>query len=181
MLVPTKQLKRHRADGTRRMAAHPALPLYVSGSQDGSVTIYEWNHQTPISTPRPGGTFAKVTHLEFNQQGNKFGVSDGDGNISLWQVSTSSTTKPFYVSSCTSVASNSDLSNAWSNRVLRCTARTAATSRFWDVPVFWSLLVTPQTTRTSACGTLCCPPKSRWSRLSHVTNITVHQRSCSHH
>lgn len=93
-----QQLKRHRADGTRRMAAHPALPLYVSGSQDGSVTIFEWNHQTPISNPRPGGTFGKVTHLEFNQQGNKFGVSDGDGNISLWQVSTSSSTKPFYVS-----------------------------------------------------------------------------------
>ena len=80
------------------MAAHPALPLYVAGSQDGSVTIYEWNHQAPISCPRPGGTFAKVTHLEFNQQGNKFGVSDGDGNISLWQVSTANATKPFYVS-----------------------------------------------------------------------------------
>ena len=53
----------------------------------------------PVCTPRSSGTFGKVTHLEFNQHGNKFGVSDGDGNLSLWQVATSSTgSKPFYVS-----------------------------------------------------------------------------------
>lgn len=93
------KLKRHRAEGTRRMSAHPTLPLYVSGSQDGSVTLWEWNHQQAICTPRQSGTYAKVTHVEFNQQGNKFGVSDGDGNIGLWQVAVSASgSKPFFVS-----------------------------------------------------------------------------------
>lgn len=71
----------------------------LSGSQDGAVNLWEWNHKEAISTPRPGGTFAKVTKIGFNSQGNKFGVTDGDGNLSLWQVSlTSAGTKPFFVS-----------------------------------------------------------------------------------
>ena len=30
--------------------------------------------------------FAKVNRIVFTQQGNKFGVCDGDGNTALWQV-----------------------------------------------------------------------------------------------
>lgn len=70
----------------------------MSGSQDGAVNLWEWNHQQPIASPRPAGTFAKVTRVRFNQQGNKFGVTDGDGNLSLWQVAMTSGTKPFFVS-----------------------------------------------------------------------------------
>uniref|UniRef100_A0A224YX63 DmX-like protein 2 n=1 Tax=Rhipicephalus zambeziensis TaxID=60191 RepID=A0A224YX63_9ACAR len=96
-----KPLKRHRVDSVRRLAAHPVLPLYLSGCQDGSVTLWEWGHAQPVSTPRLAGTFAKVTSLMFNQQGNKFGVTDGDGNLSLWQVSmTSTNAKPFFSASC---------------------------------------------------------------------------------
>lgn len=69
----------------------------LSGGQDGSVNLWEWNHQTPISAPRAAGTFAKVTRVQFNQQGNKFGVADTDGNLSLWQVSATHN-KPFFVS-----------------------------------------------------------------------------------
>ncbi|KAL3222204.1 hypothetical protein MRX96_050064 [Rhipicephalus microplus] len=97
----TTMLKRHRVDSVRRLAAHPVLPLYLSGCQDGSVTLWEWGHAQPVSTPRLAGTFAKVTSLMFNQQGNKFGVTDGDGNLSLWQVSmTSTNAKPFFSASC---------------------------------------------------------------------------------
>ncbi|KAI2806393.1 DmX-like protein 1 [Blomia tropicalis] len=67
----------------------------LSGGQDGSVNLWEWNHQTPISAPRAAGTFAKVTRVQFNQQGNKFGVADTDGNLSLWQVSATHN-KPFF-------------------------------------------------------------------------------------
>ena len=35
---------------------------------------------------RPAGVFAKVNRIVFTQQGNKFGVCDGDGNTALWQV-----------------------------------------------------------------------------------------------
>jgi len=38
-----------------------------------------------------------VTRVQFNQQGNKFGVTDGDGNLSLWQIATTQN-KPFFVS-----------------------------------------------------------------------------------
>lgn len=97
----TTMLKRHRVDSVRRLAAHPVLPLYLSGCQDGSVSLWEWGHAQPVSTPRLAGTFAKVTSLLFNQQGNKFGVTDGDGNLSLWQVSmTSTNAKPFFSASC---------------------------------------------------------------------------------
>ncbi|XP_077514309.1 rabconnectin-3 alpha isoform X3 [Amblyomma americanum] len=96
-----KPLKRHRVDSVRRLASHPVLPLYLSGCQDGSVSLWEWGHSQPVSTPRLAGTFAKVTSLLFNQQGNKFGVTDGDGNLSLWQVSmTSTNAKPFFSASC---------------------------------------------------------------------------------
>ncbi|XP_049518236.1 dmX-like protein 2 isoform X5 [Dermacentor silvarum] len=96
-----KPLKRHRVDSVRRLASHPVLPLYLSGCQDGSVSLWEWGHAQPVSTPRLAGTFAKVTSLLFNQQGNKFGVTDGDGNLSLWQVSmTSTNAKPFFSASC---------------------------------------------------------------------------------
>ena len=71
----------------------------ASGSQDGSVTLWEWNHHQALCQPRQPGTYAKVTHVAFNQQGNKFGVSDGDGNMALWQVAVSSSgSKPFFVS-----------------------------------------------------------------------------------
>lgn len=100
--TPTKQtilIKRHKTETVRRLASHPSLPLYLSGGQDGSVNLWEWNHQTPISAPRAAGTFAKVTRVQFNQQGNKFGVADTDGNLSLWQVSATHN-KPFFTYPC---------------------------------------------------------------------------------
>lgn len=68
------------------MSSHPLLPLYLTGSQDGSVQIWEWGHQQAVCSPRPSGTFAKVTRCKFSDQGNKFGIGDGDGNLSLWQA-----------------------------------------------------------------------------------------------
>lgn len=35
------------------------MPLYITGSQDGSVQMWEWGHQQAVCTPRPPGTFAK--------------------------------------------------------------------------------------------------------------------------
>ena len=42
----------------------------------------------------------QVNRVRFNTQGNKFGVADNDGNLSLWQMSlTTHNGRPFYVSS----------------------------------------------------------------------------------
>ena len=41
-------VKRHRLDGVRRLSAHPHLPLYVSGGQDGAVLLWEWSHNQQV-------------------------------------------------------------------------------------------------------------------------------------
>ena len=41
-------VKRHRQDGVRRLCAHPHLPLYLSGGQDGSVLLWEWSHNQHV-------------------------------------------------------------------------------------------------------------------------------------
>uniref|UniRef100_A0A336LP03 CSON007414 protein n=1 Tax=Culicoides sonorensis TaxID=179676 RepID=A0A336LP03_CULSO len=81
---------KHKVDNIKRMCAHPLMPLYLTGGQDGSVQMWEWGHQQAVCIPRPPGTFAKVTRCRFSQHGNKFGVADGDGNLSLWQASLAS-------------------------------------------------------------------------------------------
>ncbi|XP_075227186.1 rabconnectin-3 alpha isoform X2 [Lycorma delicatula] len=92
---------KHRVDGIRRISAHPLLPLYLTGSQDGSVQMWEWGHQQAVTMARPAGTFAKVTRVRFSQHGNKFGVADGDGNLSLFQVGLASTvSRPFFTYQC---------------------------------------------------------------------------------
>ncbi|XP_014484134.1 PREDICTED: dmX-like protein 2 [Dinoponera quadriceps] len=89
---------KHKIDGIRRISSHPLLPLYLTGSQDGSVSLWEWGHQTAIATPRAPGTFAKVTRVRFSQHGNKFGVADSDGHLSLFQVACrEGTARPFFV------------------------------------------------------------------------------------
>ena len=41
----------------------------------------------------------QVNRVRFNTQGNKFGVADNDGNLSLWQMTPSAHNgRPFYVS-----------------------------------------------------------------------------------
>ncbi|CAH0558785.1 unnamed protein product [Brassicogethes aeneus] len=92
---------KHKIDGVRRITAHPLLPLYLTGGQDGSVHLYEWNHEQPVAVPRPPGTYAKVTRVRFSQHGNKFGVGDSDGNLSLFQVGMSvNATRPFFTLQC---------------------------------------------------------------------------------
>ncbi|XP_011309847.1 dmX-like protein 2 isoform X2 [Fopius arisanus] len=96
-----KPILKHKIDGIRRVSAHPLLPLYLTGSQDGSVSLWEWGHQTAVATPRPPGTFAKVTRVRFAQHGNKFGVADSDGHLSLFQVACrEGTARPFFNYQC---------------------------------------------------------------------------------
>lgn len=91
-------VRRHRVDGTRRLASHTHLPLYVTGCQDGSVRMWEWSHNQAVQSVRPPGVFAKVNRVRFTAQGNKFGVCDGDGNVSLWQSANASS--PFFNLQC---------------------------------------------------------------------------------
>ncbi|XP_045469484.1 dmX-like protein 2 isoform X5 [Harmonia axyridis] len=96
-----RPLQKHKIDNVRRISSHPLLPLYLTGGQDGSVQLWEWGHAQPVATPRPPGTYAKVTRVRFSQHGNKFGVADSDGNLSLFQVGLSANaTRPFFTLMC---------------------------------------------------------------------------------
>ncbi|CAG0879086.1 unnamed protein product [Darwinula stevensoni] len=100
----TTLLVHHKFDSVKRLSSHPLLPLYLSGSQDGSVSLWEWGQSAspgPLAQPRLPGTYAKVTRVHFSSHGSKFGVSDADGQMSLWQVGFSSlASRPFYTMQC---------------------------------------------------------------------------------
>ncbi|XP_028851922.1 dmX-like protein 1 isoform X2 [Denticeps clupeoides] len=84
----------------RRMASHPTLPYYLTGAQDGSVRMFEWGHAQQITCFRSPGN-SRVTRIRFNYQGNKFGVVDSDGSLSLWQTNSSGNTpKPYLTLQC---------------------------------------------------------------------------------
>ncbi|XP_022699027.1 dmX-like protein 2 isoform X2 [Varroa jacobsoni] len=96
-----KTLKKHKVDSVRRLASHPSANLYLSGGQDGAVQLWEWGHSSAVCALRLPGTRAKVTSVSFNPQGNKLGVTDGDGFISLWQVGVARNDQnPFFTTQC---------------------------------------------------------------------------------
>ncbi|KAM9695066.1 dmX-like protein 1 isoform 4-T4 [Trichechus inunguis] len=72
-------------NNVRRMTSHPTLPYYLTGAQDGSVRMFEWGHSQQITCFRSGGN-SRVTRMRFNYQGNKFGIVDADGYLSLYQT-----------------------------------------------------------------------------------------------
>uniref|UniRef100_A0A8B9KW47 Dmx like 1 n=1 Tax=Astyanax mexicanus TaxID=7994 RepID=A0A8B9KW47_ASTMX len=85
---------------TQRMTSHPTLPYYLTGAQDGSVRMFEWGHSQQIICFRSPGN-SRVTRIRFNYQGNKFGIVDADGALSLWQTNTSGNTqKPYLTLQC---------------------------------------------------------------------------------
>uniref|UniRef100_A0A670XS26 Dmx like 1 n=1 Tax=Pseudonaja textilis TaxID=8673 RepID=A0A670XS26_PSETE len=92
-------------NNVRRMASHPTLPYYLTGAQDGSVRMFEWGHSQQLAFFRSGGN-SRITRMRFNYQGNKFGIVDGDGHISLYQTNckgcphNGSTPKPYLTWQC---------------------------------------------------------------------------------
>ncbi|XP_069481661.1 dmX-like protein 1 isoform X2 [Ambystoma mexicanum] len=98
-------------NNVRRMASHPNLPYYLTGAQDGSVRMFEWGHAQQITCFRSGGN-SRVTRIRFNHQGNKFGIVDGDGHISLYQTNwkycpaAGSTPKPYLTWQCHNKTAN---------------------------------------------------------------------------
>uniref|UniRef100_A0A803VAD5 Dmx like 1 n=1 Tax=Ficedula albicollis TaxID=59894 RepID=A0A803VAD5_FICAL len=98
-------------NNVRRMASHPTLPYYLTGAQDGSVRMFEWGHAQQITCFRSGGN-SRVTRMRFNYQGNKFGIVDADGYISLYQTNwkccplTGTSPKPYLTWQCHSKTAN---------------------------------------------------------------------------
>ncbi|XP_051508605.1 dmX-like protein 1 [Myxocyprinus asiaticus] len=99
-------LIKRNINNVRRMTSHPTLPYYLTGAQDGSVRMFEWGHSQQITCFRSPGN-SRVTRIRFSYQGNKFGVVDADGALSLWQTSTSGNThKPYLTLQCHNKTAN---------------------------------------------------------------------------
>ncbi|XP_056151109.1 dmX-like protein 1 [Lampris incognitus] len=93
-------LIKRNINNVRRMTSHPTLPYYLTGAQDGSVRMFEWGHSQQIICFRSPGN-SRVTRIRFNHQGNKFGIVDADGGLSLWQTNTSGNApKPYLTLQC---------------------------------------------------------------------------------
>uniref|UniRef100_A0A8K9VFQ7 Dmx-like 2 n=1 Tax=Oncorhynchus mykiss TaxID=8022 RepID=A0A8K9VFQ7_ONCMY len=93
-------IMKRNLNNVKRMTSHPIFQYYMTGAQDGSVRMFEWNRPQQLICFRQAGN-ARVTRLYFNSQGNKCGVSDGEGFLSLWQVNqTSSNPKPYVSWQC---------------------------------------------------------------------------------
>ncbi|XP_012372214.1 dmX-like protein 1 [Octodon degus] len=83
----------------------------LTGAQDGSVRMFEWGHSQQIACFRSGGN-SRVTRMRFNYQGNKFGIVDADGYLSLYQTNwkccpvTGSMPKPYLTWQCHNKTAN---------------------------------------------------------------------------
>ncbi|XP_078137529.1 dmX-like protein 2 isoform X10 [Sander vitreus] len=93
-------IMKRNLNNVKRMTSHPIYQYYMTGAQDGSVRMFEWNRPQQLICFRQAGN-ARVTRLYFNSQGNKCGVADGEGFLSLWQVNqTASNPKPYLSWQC---------------------------------------------------------------------------------
>ncbi|KAM6201363.1 dmX-like protein 2 isoform 5-T5 [Rhynchocyon petersi] len=99
-------LMKRNLHNVKRMTSHPVHQYYLTGAQDGSVRMFEWARPQQIVCFRQAGN-ARVTRLYFNSQGNKCGVADGEGFLSIWQVNqTASNPKPYMSWQCHSKAAS---------------------------------------------------------------------------
>ncbi|CAF1387729.1 unnamed protein product [Adineta ricciae] len=81
---------RHAIKESRKFANHPVLPHYLTGCADGSVYLLNWSQDTPPRQVREASK--RVTKIELSSEGNKFGVADIDGNLSLHVLSSNRST-----------------------------------------------------------------------------------------
>jgi WD40 repeat protein len=59
--------------------------LDLTGGADGSIKMFEFGTPKPVSILRQAGAGLGVTQIKFTPQGNKYGVTDSSGKLSLWQ------------------------------------------------------------------------------------------------
>ncbi|XP_019849574.1 PREDICTED: dmX-like protein 2 isoform X3 [Amphimedon queenslandica] len=69
----------------KKMSAHPTLAYYLTGGADGAVKMFEFGTPKPVSVLRAAGSGPGITQIRFTRQGNKYGITDANGKLSLWQ------------------------------------------------------------------------------------------------
>ena len=60
----------------------------MSGTNEGVVKLWHWGSNEPLSTCKQGdkSVSAKISKIQFNTHGNKFGVGDVEGYLHLYQL-----------------------------------------------------------------------------------------------
>ncbi|XP_032824724.2 dmX-like protein 2 [Petromyzon marinus] len=183
---PTMLLRRNLSN-VRRMASHPILPYYVTGGQDGSVRVFEWGHAEQLQVMRPPPA-PRVTRLRFCAQSNrKFGVTDGDGFLSLWQLDlTNKNPKPYLTLKCHS-RDTFDFTFLGSSSVVATAGQSSdgRNVRLWDTLVpHRSSLVHGFPCLEAGATVLGYAPRSQTlivgGRKGHVTLLDLRQRVARH-
>eukprot|EP00898_Chlorokybus_atmophyticus_P002470 jgi/Chlat1/3223/Chrsp22S03421 len=72
------------------LASHPVRPLYLSGSVEGDVHLWQFGQHSAVALYSPAGTSlsppAAVCGLDFSASGHRFALVRGDGAIALWRL-----------------------------------------------------------------------------------------------
>lgn len=78
--VDTAHLQR-TVSGTRHLASHPSLGVYLTGNTDGSIQWLHYDEPQPIDV-RTGGP--RITCVAFDSTGKRFGATDVAGDVYVW-------------------------------------------------------------------------------------------------
>ncbi|XP_068131538.1 dmX-like protein 2 isoform X2 [Hyperolius riggenbachi] len=179
-------LIKRNLNNVKRMASHPVHQYYLTGAQDGSVRMFEWNRPQQLICFRQAGN-ARVTRLYFNSQGNKCGVADGEGFLSIWQVNqTASNPKPYLSWQCHS-KTTSDFAFITSSSLVATTGQSNDNRNvcLWDTLISTSnSLVHAFTCHENGATVLQYAPKQQLlitgGRKGYICIFDIRQRQMLH-
>ncbi|XP_026532924.1 dmX-like protein 2 [Notechis scutatus] len=179
-------LIKRNLNNVKRMTSHPFHQYYLTGAQDGSVRMFEWTRPQQLVCFRQAGN-ARVTRMYFNPQGNKCGVADGEGFLSIWQVNqTSSNPKPYLSWQCHS-KTTSDFAFVTSSSLVATSGQSNDNRNvcLWDTLVSSSNnLIHAFTCHEHGATVLQYAPKHQLlisgGRKGHISIFDIRQRQALH-
>ncbi|XP_063170605.1 dmX-like protein 2 isoform X2 [Candoia aspera] len=179
-------LIKRNLNNVKRMTSHPVHQYYLTGAQDGSVRMFEWTRPQQLVCFRQAGN-ARVTRMYFNSQGNKCGVADGEGFLSIWQVNQiSSNPKPYLSWQCHS-KTTSDFAFITSSSLVATSGQSNDNRNvcLWDTLVSSSnSLIHAFTCHDHGATVLQYAPKHQLlisgGRKGHISIFDIRQRQALH-
>ncbi|XP_062998573.1 dmX-like protein 2 isoform X2 [Elgaria multicarinata webbii] len=179
-------LIKRNLNNVKRMTSHPVHQYYLTGAQDGSVRMFEWTRPQQLVCFRQAGN-ARVTRMYFNSQGNKCGVADGEGFLSIWQVNQTATNpKPYLSWQCHS-KTTSDFAFITSSSLVATSGQSSDNRNV----CLWDTLVSPSnslihafTCHDHGATVLQYAPKHQLlisgGRKGHISIFDIRQRQALH-
>ncbi|KAL0097480.1 RAVE protein 1 C terminal-domain-containing protein [Phycomyces blakesleeanus] len=134
-----------RSVSTTCAEAHPQFPFYITGCQssNGSPSAILWPFGQEREIANYYGSQGAATRIHFDQFGQKFGMGDTSGWLSLWKFdSHTQSDTPYYTMSCHSKATR-DFAFLGSSSLLATVGTSVAMSRRKDHVCLWDTLLPP--------------------------------------